>query len=117
MCVSHKDLIAHLQTTSPEQAQQIEYNRAMIFGDIMTEKYYLHHYHKWRHSNGEAHDFKMHIYTDNKHHSINVLYHRLFCVLINYIGLLTQEEELFNIFKAYHYAMYVSSSFCDTLLH
>ncbi|ELR15782.1 uncharacterized protein ACA1_078330 [Acanthamoeba castellanii str. Neff] len=37
----------------------------MIFGDIVTEKYYLHHYHKWRYSNGKAHDFETHIYTDN----------------------------------------------------
>ncbi len=55
------------------------------------------------------HDFKMHIYTDDKRHGIDVLYRRLFCVFINYVGLSTHEEELFNIFKAYHYTLYVSS--------
>ncbi len=78
----------------------------MIFGEIATENYY----HKWRYSNGEAHNFLMHIYSDDKHHSIDVLYHWLFCVFINYIGLSTQEEELFKIFKVYHYTMYISSS-------
>jgi hypothetical protein len=52
------------------------------------------------------HDFETHLYTNNKRLRVDVLYQRLFCVFINYIGLSTQEEELFNIFKAYHHASY-----------
>jgi hypothetical protein len=107
-CVSHADLLARLPAALPDQAQQIDHDQAMIFGEIESENYYLHHYHWWR-CYSQVCNFEMHIYTDNKHHGVDILYHQLFCIFTNYIGLSTDKEELFDIFKAYHYATYISS--------
>jgi len=37
---------------------------------------------------------------------VDILYQQLFCIFINYIGLLTPVEELFAIFTAYPNASY-----------
>jgi len=55
----------------------------------------------------KVHDFEMHLYTDNVKTSVNVLYHQLFAMLIEYKGCSSEEDNLFAIFTAFHNALYI----------
>ncbi|ELR15288.1 uncharacterized protein ACA1_220470 [Acanthamoeba castellanii str. Neff] len=94
-----------LNMSLPEEAAVIQYNTTSIFSEVEEAAFYLHHYHRWdQHS--KIHNFETHYYTNDIRSGVDILYRRLFAVLIEYTGSSIDEDSLFMIYTTFHNALY-----------
>jgi hypothetical protein len=91
------------EALSHEEAAAVRHDIVIFFGKIEEADYLLHHYHRWN-QHGKVRDFETHLYTNNVKSGIDVLYRQLFAVLIEYTGCSSEEDNLFDIFTAFHNA-------------